>query len=132
MTTFDPPYYVIPGVIETLINLQQKGYKLHILTIGLESIQRRKLYLTELQKFFDEIHIVPYDKEAELIKIADKYGKDKVLMVGNSMRSDINPALKAGVNAMYIPKGSWHNFKAAPEGSNYLELSNIEDLINIL
>jgi putative hydrolase of the HAD superfamily len=56
-------------------------------------------------------------------------------MIGNSPRSDINPALSAGLHAVFIP----HNFtwileheavKQPPIGQHLLELAAFSDLLD--
>lgn len=128
MTNYDPPYYVIPGVIEVLKELKDDGFELHVITVGHINIQMRKLKVSGLIKYFDKQHVEKSDKEPILRKIADKYGKENVVMIGNSMRSDINPALNVSVKAIYIPRGNWHRFKADPINNNYVEIKNITEV----
>lgn len=130
MTNYDPPYFVIPGAIETLIKLNERGYKKIIITAGHNRIQNRKLKLTRMSRFFDEIYVT-YDKSLILKDLADKYRKENLVMIGNSLRSDINPALELGIEAVYIPRGAWHQFKAEPVNNNYKKMEKIEDLLNL-
>ena len=56
-------------------------------------------------------------------------------MIGNSPKSDINPALAAGLNAVFIPHDfTWvleHEHVDAPaHGERLLELSTFADLLN--
>ena len=55
-------------------------------------------------------------------------------MIGNSPKSDINPALAAGLNAIFIPHDfTWvlehETVSAAPAGQRLLELSAFSDLL---
>ncbi len=128
MTNYDPPYYVIPGVVEVLKELKDHGHQLHVITVGHINIQMRKLKVSGLIKYFDKQHVEKSDKEPIIQKITDKYGKENVVMIGNSMRSDINPALNVGVKAIYIPRGNWHRFKAEPVNNKYIVLKNIAEV----
>ena len=132
MQTYDPPFYVIPGAIETLIELQDRGYNMNLISIGLPTIQKRKVRRTKLDKYFSDIHIVRSNKYDVLSKIAKKCGKENITMIGNSMRRDINPALSQGIEAIYIPRGNWHRFHAKPVNNKFKELKSIEDILNIL
>lgn len=132
MTNYDPPYYVIPGVIETLKEMRSRGYDLQVITVGHENIQRRKLTTTHLIKYFNKYHVVPADKKAVLEEISNEYGKENITMIGNSMRSDVNPALELGIKVIYIPKGSWSKFKAEPINSNYIETDDIQKIKDYL
>jgi len=131
MQTYDPPFHLIPGALETLIELQERGYHMHLISIGLPTIQKRKVQRTKLDRYFDEIHLVRSDKFDVLAEVAKKYKKENIVMIGNSMRSDINPALKQGIETVYIPRGNWHRFKAKPVNNNYKEIKTIENVLNI-
>lgn len=108
---FDSPWYVIPGVISVLEKLGQTDYKLEVLTAGEETIQHRKVENADLGRYFSHVEVVPNDKELYLAKLAEKFGSENVVMIGNSARSDINPALKAGVKAIHIPRSTWHHYQ---------------------
>lgn len=131
MMIWDPPYIVMPGVIETLIKLRERGYTLHVLTIGHPAIQTRKLKLTELAKFFDKAHVESSNKEGKLKELSDKYGRENIVMIGNSIRSDINPALNIGLESVYIPRGSWHAFIAEPVNDKYVTVNKIQEVLNL-
>ena len=52
-------------------------------------------------------------------------------MIGNSIRSDINPALSSGIECIYIPRGSWHAFIADPINDKYITVNKIKEILNI-
>ncbi|KXK26027.1 MAG: Pyrophosphatase PpaX [candidate division WS6 bacterium OLB20] len=130
MTNYDPPYFVIPDVVETLVTLQERGYRMEIITAGLQPIQMRKLKVSHLIKYFADVH-VSYDKSMELKQLSDKHGTENLVMIGNSLRSDINPALELGIRSIYIPRGSWHQFKSEPFNTNYEQLNSLSELKQI-
>jgi putative hydrolase of the HAD superfamily len=131
LSNYDPPYFVIPGVVETITYLKEKGYEMHVVTLGTEPIQRRKLTVSKLIRYFDTIHYETHDKCKPLSKVAQDNGKENVCMIGNSMRTDINPALSIGIDAIYIPRGNWHRFKQEPLNDKYKEIEDIRELIGI-
>jgi putative hydrolase of the HAD superfamily len=131
LSNYDPPYFVIPGVIETVTDLKEKGYEMHVVTLGLEQIQRRKLTVSKLIKYFDYVHYESYDKCKPLTKLKNKFGAENICMIGNSMRTDINPALNLDIDAIYIPRGNWHRFKQDPLNNKYKEITDIRELRNI-
>jgi putative hydrolase of the HAD superfamily len=54
-------------------------------------------------------------------------------MVGNSPKSDINPAMAAGINAVFVPHdNTWilehETVNPAPEGCRLLEVDKFADL----
>ncbi len=98
------PPHILDGVPETLAYLA-KHNRLILLTKGEPAEQAAKVERSGLQPYFDAIEIVlekdsgVYDRMIEQFKIVKTHG----WMVGNSPRSDINPALQCGLNAVFIP-----------------------------
>ena len=98
------PPQILDGVPETLAYLA-KHNRLILLTKGEPAEQAAKVERSGLQPYFEEIEIVLeksndiYERMIEQFKIVKTYG----WMVGNSPRSDINPAMQAGLNAVFIP-----------------------------
>jgi putative hydrolase of the HAD superfamily len=104
------PPHILEGVPETLAYLS-KRHRLILLTKGEPAEQAAKLERSGLQSYFDAIEIVTekgtttYERMIESFRIVKSYG----WMVGNSPRSDINPALQSGLNAIFIPHpNTWH------------------------
>jgi putative hydrolase of the HAD superfamily len=98
------PPHVLEGVPETLAYLA-KHHRLILLTKGEPAEQAGKVERSGLQSYFDAIEIVlekdsvTYERMIVQFKIVKSHG----WMIGNSPRSDINPAMQAGLNAVYIP-----------------------------
>src|SRR5271170_6488176 len=98
------PPRILDGVPETLAYLS-KHHRLILLTKGEPAEQAGKVERSGLQSHFEAIEIVlekdsdTYGRMIEQFKIVKSHG----WMVGNSPRSDINPALHAGLNAVFIP-----------------------------
>jgi putative hydrolase of the HAD superfamily len=69
--------------------------------------QTGKIERSGLKSYFDAIEVVPEKDEAVYRSIAAKYAliPDVSWMIGNSPKSDINPALAAGLNAVFVPHG---------------------------
>jgi len=114
------PPHILEGVPETLAYLS-KHHRLILLTKGEQAEQAAKVERSGLQSYFDHIEIVlekepsTYDRMVEEFKIVKTHG----WMVGNSPRSDINPALQAGLNAVFIPhSATWELEKAELESGN--------------
>jgi len=111
------PPHILDGVPETLAYLA-KHHRLILLTKGEPAEQAAKVVRSGLQPYFDAIEIVLeksseiYERMIEQFKIVKSHG----WMVGNSPRSDINPALQSGLNAVFIPHSStWELEKAEVE-----------------
>ncbi|HXQ26134.1 MAG TPA: HAD family hydrolase [Candidatus Acidoferrales bacterium] len=111
------PPHILDGVPETLAYLA-KHHRLILLTKGEPAEQAAKVERSGLQTYFDAIEIVlekeseTYGRMIEQFKIVKSHG----WMVGNSPRSDINPALQSGLNAVFIPhSATWELEKSELE-----------------
>lgn len=95
---------VRPGVAETLAELVTR-HRLILFTKGQPDEQLAKLKSSQLEGFFSHAEVAPekdlsaYQALLGLLKLP----LEQTVMIGNSPRSDINPALKAGIRAVYIP-----------------------------
>jgi putative hydrolase of the HAD superfamily len=104
------PLSLLAGVRETLTYLSPR-HDLILLTKGDEEEQRLKVERSGIEGYFREVIIVPEKDVAVYRHVATALALDptQTWMVGNSPRSDINPALAAGMNAVYIPHPhTWH------------------------
>ena len=98
------PPHILDGVPETLAYLGER-HRLILFTKGQQAEQAAKVERSGLQAFFEAIEIV-MEKDAAVYKgLINRHRivKSHGWMVGNSPRSDINPALQAGLNAVFIP-----------------------------
>jgi len=101
---FEYPIVLLDGVEETLAWLSDR-FRLLLLTKGDREVQQDKLARSGLAHFFDAVHIVP-EKDADVFRrLVTEYGllPEQTWMVGNSPRSDINPAVEVGIGAIYVP-----------------------------
>jgi len=98
------PMEILPGVSETLAYLQ-KEHHLILVTKGAVTEQSGKLERSGLKDYFAAIEIVREKDAALYSSIVARYDlpDDRTWMIGNSPKSDINPALEAGISAVFIP-----------------------------
>lgn len=101
---FHHPIELMDGVQETLDYLAPR-HQLILLTKGNEEEQRLKIENSGLAAYFDSTLIVAEKDVAVYHALVQEMQLDAALtwMIGNSPRSDINPALAAGLNAIFIP-----------------------------
>jgi len=95
---------LLPGVEAALEHLSGH-HRLFLLTKGEDREQRGKLERSTLGRFFCDVEVVR-EKDVEAYRSLIKrlqLETDHTWMIGNSPRSDINPALAAGLNAVLIP-----------------------------
>ncbi|MEF2072149.1 HAD family hydrolase [Consotaella aegiceratis] len=98
------PVETLPHAQETLAGLAGT-YRLVMITKGDLFDQERKLAASGLGDFFDAVEIVS-DKSADVYRrLFDRHGDGpgRAVMVGNSLKSDIVPALASGAWAVHVP-----------------------------
>jgi len=108
-TVFAQEAPVIGGTRETLELLRSQGVRLALLTKGEPRVQERRIDASGLRELFDLVEIVK-EKSAETVRsLVARLGVniDSAWTVGNSVRSDILPALTAGLRAIWIPAHVW-------------------------
>lgn len=98
------PMEVIEGVPETLEYLSLR-HDLTLFTKGHEEEQKLKLDRSGLGVFFQHTAIVKEKDAAAYGKLVEERSMDpdQTWMIGNSPKSDVNPALEAGLNAVFVP-----------------------------
>jgi putative hydrolase of the HAD superfamily len=104
------PLMLISGVKDTLEYLLPR-HDLVLLTKGDQEEQKLKVERSGIETFFRQIIIVPEKDSATYREVTSEMEAEprNTWMIGNSPRSDINPALVAGLNAVYIPHPqTWH------------------------
>ena len=100
------PTTPLPEVEETLQRLaQMRHYRLVVFTKGELMDQEGKLKRSGLEQYFSHVETVSNKTEREYRQLCENLSvaPEETLMVGNSFRSDIAPALAAGAWAVHIP-----------------------------
>ncbi len=126
---------LLSGVVETLQLLAQR-HRLILVTKGDALEQTDKLQRSGLQPFFSAVE-VPAEKNAAAYRsVIERHQCDPstTWMIGNSPKSDINPALAAGLHAVYIPHAcTWvleHEAVDPPSGvTRLLKLDSFPELL---
>lgn len=112
LVVLEPPMKLLDGVVETLPRLG-KRFRLILLTKGDRRVQEGKLTRSGLAHHFEGVHVVP-EKDAQVLQglVAEyELQPEQTWMVGNSPRSDINPALEVGIGAVHIPHSNTWSFE---------------------
>jgi len=105
-TIQDHPIELLPEVVETLQHLSAR-HRLILMTKGAVPEQSGKIERSGLKKHFAAIEIVAEKDAAVYDSVVKKHGlaREAAWMIGNSPKSDINPALAAGLHAVFVPHG---------------------------
>ena len=128
---------LLPNVAETLAELSAR-HRLILMTKGNNAEQADKLGRSGLASYFSAVEI-PAEKDPatyrEVLK-RHELSPHTSWMIGNSPKSDINPALAAGLNAVFLfHKDTWilehATLDAAPEGQQLIELDSFAKLCAI-
>jgi putative hydrolase of the HAD superfamily len=125
MSVFDQEIEAYPHMEETLESLVRSGNQLFLYTGGDTAIQQRKIDRMKLQRFFeDRIYVRMHKNTSALEGILQQTGLDRSMtwMIGNSVRTDVVPALQCGIHAVYLKQeGEWkYNvvpIEATPQGA---------------
>jgi putative hydrolase of the HAD superfamily len=100
---FSPPR-ILDGVPETLAFLSHR-HRLILFTKGEPAEQAAKIERSGLVGYFEAVEITPEKDTASYRQLVNRHKivKQNAWMIGNSPRSDVNPALEAGLNVVFIP-----------------------------
>jgi len=133
-TIADHAIELLPDVTETLDYLAAR-HRLILMTKGAIAEQTGKIERSELKKYFAATEIVAEKDSAAYHALVGKHelAHDSTWMVGNSPRSDINPALAAGLHAVFVPHGNtWilehDEVNSAPPGQRLLIVCRFAEL----
>ena len=125
---------LLPDVAATLAELAAR-HRIIMVTKGDPAEQQDKLHRSGLESHFTAVEILPEKKDDAYRALAAYHACDHACtwMIGNSPRSDINPALAAGLNAIFIPHDfTWvlehETIDLPPAGQHLLELTAFPDL----
>jgi putative hydrolase of the HAD superfamily len=126
---------LLPQVAETLASLTQR-HRLIMVTKGDLTEQTEKLHRSGLAPHFSAVEVLMEKHEAAYRELAARHSlaPDTTWMIGNSPKSDINPALAAGLNAIFIPHDfTWvleHETVGLPaHDQRLLELATFSNLV---
>jgi putative hydrolase of the HAD superfamily len=129
----EQPIELIAGVEKTLASLAP-SHTLALFTKGHPGEQRMKVDRSGLTRFFSHAAIVK-EKNVEaytLLVSAQNFDRAQTWMIGNSPKSDINPALEAGLGAVLVPhERTWvleHAELRTPAGARFLRVERFGDL----
>jgi len=125
---------VLPGAPETLEWLKQAGFEITVWTAGDHDVQERKIRESGLQSLVHRAAIV-IDKTAVRLRTAlDGRNPAHSFVVGNSIHSDVRPALEVGMTAYHIPVETWAYDRAELNVAdpNYQRVEYITDLPALL
>jgi putative hydrolase of the HAD superfamily len=130
------PIELLPGAEDTVRRLAE-SHTLVLITKGDLLDQERKLAQSGLGECFDAVEIVS-DKRAPVYSRAFAThgdGAASAMMIGNSMKSDVLPAIEAGAWGVFVPHGlTWEleHAKAPEDHPRYREIESLAGVVALL
>lgn len=123
------PIRLLDGVEESLVELNKK-YKLVVATKGDLVDQQRKLNRSGLAKYFDHVEIMSNKTEKEYRRLVSTLNTqpENMMMIGNSLKSDIYPALSVGMYAVFVPYHTMWKHEVVEENIIHERLYKIESV----
>lgn len=127
-------YYLIEGADKALEYIKSKGYTVCITTNGMSKTQYRRIENCNIKQYFDYIfvsedagHQKPETEYFEYVmQNTDEKDKSKILVIGDSMSSDILGGINFGVDTCWLnPKGKAGAHKATYEIANIMQICDI-------
>jgi len=133
-TVANNPIELLPEVPQTLQHLSTR-HRLILVTKGAVAEQSGKIERSGLKKYFAETEIVAEKNPSAYALLVEKHSlaPNSTWMIGNSPKSDINPALAVGLNAVFVPHGdTWilehEELNAAPPTQRLLIVGRFAEL----
>lgn len=130
---FDAPVILIEGAKEVVSKLAD-DYKLILATKGDREIQTRRLKKSGLDCYFDKVYVLPDKTVSEYYFIAKESNiKPEISwVVGNSMKGDINPALKAGFKCIHVYHHHTWDFEEEEPVGDFISVHNLKGIPEII
>ncbi|ULT59515.1 HAD family hydrolase [Neobacillus drentensis] len=136
---FEIPVEPIPYMNETLQRLKEEGHELYLHTGGDEPNQHRKITQLELTTYFEHRIFISEHKDttalSDILKTI-KADPNVTWMVGNSLRTDIVPALETGIHAIYIPAETEWKYNLVEvnveHSSLFITVDSLQEVPNVI
>ncbi|MCB1338527.1 MAG: HAD family hydrolase [Maritimibacter sp.] len=130
------PIHLIEGAEATVAALAE-AHRLVLITKGDLLDQERKLAQSGLGELFDAVEIVSDKRPATYASAFARHGTgaDEALMVGNSLKSDVIPALAAGAWGVHVPHEltwSFEHAEAPVDHPRFAEIAGLAELPDLV
>lgn len=109
-SVFEAKAALLPFAEEVLAELH-RSFRLALLTKGEEHIQRRRIDDSGLGSYFESIEVVADKDVSAFTRLLARMGTSPRLSwsIGNSLPSDVAPAIAAGMQAIWIDAPVWEH-----------------------
>ena len=125
---------LFPYTHEILTYLIQKGYRLHLITNGFESVQFNKLKNSKLENYFIEVitseasnSLKPHKEIFEYALHAAQASIESSIMIGDNEAADIQGAINIGMDSVFV-----NHLQVNPTVPSTFVITHLKELENIL
>ncbi len=125
---------LFPYTIEILEYLKAKGYQMHLITNGFESVQFKKIKNSNLAPYFIEVITSEASNSLKPNKEIFEYALDKSkakleesIMIGDNEGADIQGAINIGMDSVFV-----NHINAVPTVPATYTITHLKELENIL
>lgn len=126
-------YDLYPDTVEVLERLSPR-FELVLATKGQRSLQEQKVRRLGIGAFFSRIYFIERktDNEYRQILASHQMPASRAWAIGNSVRSDINPALKVGMHAIWIRRRTWSYEEEALDSNDVAAVDSLREAADVL
>lgn len=134
MSFREAEYHLVEGAKDLLNLAADAGHYLVLLTQGGYDEQRFKVEQHNLGAFFEEIIVVDKKSPQVLQNIMERHGFSprQTIVIGNSPKSDIAPALAAGAHPILVKVTDSWDFEDAELSGGYAEASTLGEVWRLI
>jgi putative hydrolase of the HAD superfamily len=125
---------IFPYTIEILDYLKAKGYQMHLITNGFESVQFKKIKNANLADYFIEVitseasnSLKPNKEIFEYALEKSKASLKESIMIGDNETADIQGAINIGMDSIFV-----NHINAIPTIPATYTITHLKELENIL
>ena len=130
MDVYERKYDNIPDSIPVLKELKSQGYQMIILTAGQETVQKRKVEQSGAINYVNDVYVFSQKTPHTFKMMMEKYHYNDYVMIGNSLKSDIYPALENNAWGFHYEQATWEadQFNINKNHEKYVHLSSLTEI----
>lgn len=130
LDVYERKYNNMPDSIPMMEALKSQGYQMIILTAGVEEVQMRKIEQSGAIPYINDVYVFSQKTPQTFKSIIDKYDFNDYVMIGNSLKSDIYPALENNAWGFHYEQATWEadDFDINENHAKYVRLSSLKEI----
>lgn len=116
--------------METTLDSLHDRFELVLYTMGNPHVQYKKIDHYDLHQWFSVLHVIPFKDLSSLRNVVHPYDAEYTAIIGDSLRTEIKPALELGMKAIHRqPEHTWHFHTLSLDGEfpSIQSLSEVHD-----